>query len=407
MSQRIAESPAKTSLHPIIKDALASLDVQLEDELKRYRRKKAGKSVFPTRGFSNNTQTPPPVELISLPVMGEAKEPQLPPKMENSTHILPQSNINITQLPIVTLPPANTQAPPDIQPHPEKTLSFPEPTFAEPYDYLQSSEALIKSLDEKPPTYRKKSPAKENIFNPLGVGSILLFLLSCVTLGWVIINYRANNISFASLRNLFLSATTPVAQNPNSTSEINKTKKLPPLPNTPNLAAQEFVDLNLKNISNLAITKPSPTPAASSTPTAASTASPSPAATPAAQPSPNATKSTTSAVSGNLTTALLPNPSAGAGNVLSIQSAPVSPSPQATKSTSVANKNNNTFYYVVSQYKGDQSLQKARSIVADAYLRDFPQGTQIQLGAYKDATTAEVIVQQLRKQGLDAVIYRP
>ncbi len=403
MSQRIAESPAKTSLHPIIKDALASLDVQLEDELKRYRRKKAGKSVFPTRGFSNNTQTHPPVELISLP--GEAQEPQLPPKMENPTHILPQANINIAQLPIVTIPPTNTQTPPHIHPNPEATLTFPEPTFAEPYNYLQSSEELIKSLEEKQPTYRKKSSAKEAIFNPLGVGSILLFLLSCVTLGWVIINYRANNINFATLRNLFTNSTTPVAQNPNSTSEINKTKKLPPLPNTPNLAAQEFVDLNLKNISNLAITKPQPTPAASPTTATAPSASPSSTTTPAAQPSPNAAKSTPLPASGNLTTALLPNLSAG--NVLSIQNAPVSPSPQANTNNSVDKKNNNTFYYVVSQYKGDQSLQKARSIVADAYLRDFPQGTQIQLGAYKDATTAEVIVQQLRKQGLDAVIYRP
>jgi cell division septation protein DedD len=58
-------------------------------------------------------------------------------------------------------------------------------------------------------------------------------------------------------------------------------------------------------------------------------------------------------------------------------------------------------------YSDPISLEKAQQVVADAYLRQFPAGVRIQLGAFNDAATAKTLVEQLQRQGLSAKVYRP
>lgn len=63
-------------------------------------------------------------------------------------------------------------------------------------------------------------------------------------------------------------------------------------------------------------------------------------------------------------------------------------------------------YYVLADYS-DSSLETARQLVPDAYVREFPeQGTRIQLGAFSEKQKAKQLVEQLRQQGISAGIYQ-
>jgi cell division septation protein DedD len=73
------------------------------------------------------------------------------------------------------------------------------------------------------------------------------------------------------------------------------------------------------------------------------------------------------------------------------------PSPSSTE----------TYYYVVTPYSGDPSLENAREAVPDAYVRNFEAGASVQLGAFSDSARAEELIQQLESQGIPAEIYRP
>ncbi|WP_083305270.1 SPOR domain-containing protein [Moorena producens] len=50
---------------------------------------------------------------------------------------------------------------------------------------------------------------------------------------------------------------------------------------------------------------------------------------------------------------------------------------------------------------------KARKIVPGAFLGRFPQGTRIQMGAFKIEAKANAFANQLRQQGMSASIYIP
>ncbi|NEO62088.1 MAG: hypothetical protein F6J98_17250, partial [Moorea sp. SIO4G2] len=65
------------------------------------------------------------------------------------------------------------------------------------------------------------------------------------------------------------------------------------------------------------------------------------------------------------------------------------------------------FYYVVINYDGKRSLQQARTIVPDAYVRKLSQGTRIQMGAFKFEHEAQGLLEKLQQQGIYASIYRP
>jgi len=67
-----------------------------------------------------------------------------------------------------------------------------------------------------------------------------------------------------------------------------------------------------------------------------------------------------------------------------------------------------TYYYVVTDYSGDASLNDAREAVGDAYVRNFPDaGAQVQFGAFTDSAGAESLLNELQRQGISAEIYQP
>ncbi len=58
-------------------------------------------------------------------------------------------------------------------------------------------------------------------------------------------------------------------------------------------------------------------------------------------------------------------------------------------------------------YSNEQSLDMARTVVPDAYIREFPNGVKIQMGALVDAKSAEQLVKELREKGITAKYYQP
>jgi cell division septation protein DedD len=61
---------------------------------------------------------------------------------------------------------------------------------------------------------------------------------------------------------------------------------------------------------------------------------------------------------------------------------------------------------VVADYTGNQSLESARGVVGDAYVRDFQGGTKIQMGAFSQESSARDLVQRLQQQGIPAQVYQ-
>jgi serine/threonine-protein kinase len=64
------------------------------------------------------------------------------------------------------------------------------------------------------------------------------------------------------------------------------------------------------------------------------------------------------------------------------------------------------YYYVVMDYSSDRVLEQARTIVPDAHVHTFPNGTKVQMGAFLRESEAKTLVEQLQQQGVSASIYR-
>jgi cell division septation protein DedD len=76
------------------------------------------------------------------------------------------------------------------------------------------------------------------------------------------------------------------------------------------------------------------------------------------------------------------------------------PEPAANSST----PDQGDYYHVVTDYNSDRALEQARQVVPDAYVRNFPEGAQVQLGAFNDAQKAQGLVQELQEKGIPAQV---
>jgi cell division septation protein DedD len=82
-----------------------------------------------------------------------------------------------------------------------------------------------------------------------------------------------------------------------------------------------------------------------------------------------------------------------------------SPSPAQVAASSGAGAGK--YYYVLVNDAGKQTLEKAKTIIPEAYVEKFPQGARIQMGAFKVESEATTLVEQLKQQGISASIYHP
>ena len=411
MSKRSSvESPnhqsSSTPIKPALQAVLGCLDVSLEAELTTYRkhRRRAEQWVSPSVRTGKQTATTEQQPAQNLPPQG-TKESQPPLS-------LPLSLAGVQG----DAPLATTRGVTKI------SSSGPAPN-----NYLESSEKLIESLDEP-----KAEPAEErslaaSLLTPLGLISMLLFLLSCTALGYAVM-HPSSLVKMAGL-NRWLSSTAPSNSDSPAVTGSSDTSSTKELPKAPNLASKEFVELDLSTLSNV---KPTASPIASPSPKAS--IPPNPGAPPApigAVPIPtedgNPARGREQGLN-NLSTALLPSPSPSAAQpVPTLPTLPPTPSPAtatpATGTPATATPATATpaasaplgkptraadgFYYVVQDYTNEKSLQQAKTVVPDAYVRNFSKGVKIQMGALNDAASAERLVKELQAKGVKPQYYQP
>ncbi|MEP6517401.1 SPOR domain-containing protein [Microcoleus vaginatus] len=406
MSKRSSvESPnhqsSSTPIKPALQAVLGSLDVNLEAELTTYRRhrRRAEQWVSPSVRTGKQTAT---------------TEQQL-------AQNLAQSPAEETQQPLsLPLSLAGTQG--DAPLATTRGGTKLSSSALAPNKYLESSEKLIESLDESKaePTVERSLAA--SLLTPLGLSSMLLFLLSCTALGYAVM-YPSNLVKMAGLNRLL--RTSPSPDSPASTSTSDTSTK--ELPKAPNLVSKEFVELDLSTLSNVQPTVspiPSPSPKASIPPTPPAPPGPS-GAVPIPTEDGNPPRGREQGLN-NLSTALLPTPSPSAAQpVPSLPTLPPTPSPAQPAATSPATvspaaaspaaasplgrpaRAADGFYYVVTDYTGEKSLQQARTAVPDAYVRNFSKGVKIQMGALNDPASAERLAKELQEKGVKPQYYQP
>jgi hypothetical protein len=68
-------------------------------------------------------------------------------------------------------------------------------------------------------------------------------------------------------------------------------------------------------------------------------------------------------------------------------------------------KKNSQYYYILSEYTGDRSLEIAKTKVPNVSLMNFSQGIFIYMGAFPQKEPAEKFIKQLQELGLESYIY--
>jgi len=445
------QSHSNQLLNPALQAALGSLDVQLEEELARYRRKRAGRPVKSVRGLGGN-QVRQPIELISLEKrIGKTSQPALQPssapvvslpqvtefktpptvlpeemsqELMSQTQQLDSSPLAASELPessveqsLVAQPEVSEQLTPSEETTEEEAKLAPsEVPQGQPEDYLESSEKLLQSLREEEASTQSQKRFSNQLLTPLGVGLMLLVLLSGATVIYLAIN--PSQFRTLVLDRFFGSNQATTAQNSIGTTPGNGDSDQDlPIINGPDLASEEFVDLNLNNLSRLEdIPNQTPTPAETEVP-------PLPDLPDSNRTSTSSSGASNQAISGgtDLPSALLPPPplpetapqaATPPPTANNPNTAPVQPSPSPattvpviTLETAAAPPPKDRLYYVVTNYTGNQALVRAQAIVPDAYLRKFPEGTQIQMGAFETQAQAKTLAEQLQQQGISTSVY--
>ncbi len=277
-----AESPTSSSntqsLHPALSSALASLDIQLEEELTRYRRLRGGHGPIAHPGVRRSPSKSP--GLISISATGGRTRPadnNLPSDASfakgiadarSADSVADSPNTSEKTSPPYTNPSISTFAPnsdaSDLAiavPSSETPLSADGKTRSAPLssshedergmlvsslnqrldDYLESSEELLRSLAEEEAHVQAEHGFMQSLLTPLGVGSMLLLLISSAMFGYVVMNPSSLTRVFAP-------------RNPNAANSTDPTgvnSQVAGAPPQPNLADREFKDLNLGTLGTL------------------------------------------------------------------------------------------------------------------------------------------------------------
>ena len=489
MSQNISvesttRSSPNPSINPVLQAALVSLDVQLEEELARYRRQRSGRPVTSLRGLGRH-QTRKPIELISVervssptqqPALGMSTAPPVmfplamvkpipegTPTQESDREQITQTGQLETASAAISEPtsggvvpfPANaTDNNLTAEESVTQSLNRPEEsadgrgdlvtvaaTQTPPQDYLESSEKLLRSLAEEEKSAPPRKRFTDKLLTPLGVGSILLLLLSSATLAYLITN-RAT-IAALGFDLLFASKTPTTAQRSTETSvPQGAPANDSPVVNGPDLASDEFVDLNLNTLSHLeGNSKPSPSPSPAQVPslpalpnTGAIGTAPSvvpnsalprrssdlssvllpptpppgvvPSTTaPQVAPLPTAASTQRANTASSASTKSKSKPSTTAAKPTVTKKPQASSSPEQVAASSTGKVDG--YYYVLVNSTSESALEQARTIVADAYVENFPKGSRIQMGAFKTESEAKTLIEELKRQGISASIYHP
>lgn len=465
-------SPApETAPSPLLKQAVASLMVNLDDELLRYRQSRNGQGgTAPKRRsplFKTKARSAP--SLIHLKPASPPRStaanagvsvPPPPPRPYRSAMAGATAGSS-------ALPPAlNLGTNPTT--YPPVAGSTLAPYQSMPEDYLESSEALLGAVP--PPQFapdfeeeayfeaEHRPSLIEQLSTPLGLGAMLLLLVGSAGLGYLVTSPTAveHLRNHAWMQRFQPEPEPPAASAPSESSVSTGLQGI-----GPDLSEQEFSSLDLDRISTLPSGR---TPASASqtlppvagsgaeqgslatgdrapaipsamraepvtpVPTVRSTTSPTADSLPrptVAPPRPTRSTPTTaspaavapsdpaSPSAAPVPTAIAP-PAANAQPPQPLGSVAVAPTPTGitpppplAPSAQPAAPAAQPNYYVITDYSGSQSLESARSAVGDAYVRNIAGGTKIQMGAFSQESSARNLAEQLQQQGIPAQVYTP
>ncbi|MDD1415093.1 hypothetical protein MEN41_10755 [Dolichospermum sp. ST_con] len=376
------KSSQTPGLNPALTTALASLEVQLDQELTRYRRtRKTSRQQTSGSVESYNRQRKTALlNDIQLPAVSPITIHVENPFLTTETEAInfPQefaiSDIEETPTPPNSEKFSSSIVLTKIQPPENQTLLSTNDPPQQPDDYLESSEALLRSLTAEK-TQTPNSPnspnSRNSVLSPIGIGSMLLLLLASLTLGYVVLNPK--NLPKLNFRNLPNSNSSPTAENTEvikNNSQLVIEPKITTIAKYPNLATQEFRQVrDPKDIVDLT-PKVKPTPLAIQPPL--TPISPLPTLSPLPR--------------------ILPTPLAEPTATSSPLAADVKPSA-------------NGYYYIIADNQGDKDLTAARQVVPDAYLS--PNQKFIYLGALKTKDEIKRRLQQLEAKGIKGRLQQP
>ncbi|WP_414576365.1 hypothetical protein [Anabaena sp. CCY 9402-a] len=393
-------SPKKPSLKPALAAALGSLEVQLEQELARYRRSRMGVRTTSQSSVHTYVSSPPQDVTTKTTTVGNPQPPTV--EIRNDTTPVPETPPEQSAL---TTTNKETPEHTSVSTHTESNTQIPLPppnlassivpastqtnqndklltndTPSQPDDYLESSEALLRSLtDEQSSADNQPSNSSDSLLSPLGIGSMLLLLLASLTLGYVVFNPKS--LPQLNLSKLFNSNSSPRSENSDAVvtnAQPQLQPELTPIPKYPNLAAQEFPEVRDPNDVVGLQPKIQPTIAPLNP-----LAIPTPVIPPLTQVQP------------------LPP--------LDISPIPLQPLPQPTATPTQSNVEIKPAadgrYYIVTDNQEASSLAAARKVIPDAYLSSG--NKLIYLGALKTREEAQQRLKQLQAKGIKARVQQP
>ncbi|MEA5531586.1 hypothetical protein VB638_18775 [Dolichospermum sp. UHCC 0684] len=385
----LIDSSQTPVLNPALTTALASLEVQLDQELTRYRRTRKNARQQPLSSVESYTRNKKTALLtdIQLPAVPPIATPPENPLLTKETEAInfPQ-DFAISEIEETPTPPnleksSSSIVLTKIQPVENQTLLTTNDTPKQPDDYLESSEALLRSLTaEAPQTQTPNSPkSRDSVLSPMGIGSMLLLLLATLTLGYVVLNPKTlPKFNFSNLPN---NNSSPIAVNTEvieNNSQPTSEPKITPIAKYPNLATQEF--RQIRNPQDIVDLTPKIKP------------------TPQIVPTPLAIQPPIIPI-----TPITPLPTL---SPLSTLSTPL-PKPTATASplTEDMKLSTNGYYYIIADNQGDKALTAAKQVVPDAYLS--PNQKFIYLGALKTKDEIKRKLQELEAKGIKGRLEEP
>ncbi|MBE9207378.1 hypothetical protein IQ244_12760 [Nostoc sp. LEGE 06077] len=400
------QSSKTPELKPALAAALSSVEVQLDQELARYRRSRiASKTAYqPRKGSNINTQTqditeittlagkiqlPPteiPTSIQSVPVTEVPLEKPVTAKTEAVEHLQQPSSSDFspTQIPLPSPNSTSSIVPATAKVAHSENLMQAQETSTQPEDYLESSEALLRSLnDEQQQPSKPPSNSNDTLLSPLGIGSMLLLLMASLTLGYIVFNPKSlPQLSFDKIFNSNPAASTDKTQTQETASQrqISEQTELTPIPKYPNLAAKEFPEL--KDPNDIVGLQPKTLPTAIA-PINPPVVIPTPVAPPVVNPLPDVQPVQPLNIPPIATAQPVPQPTVTPPQV----NAEIKPAADG-------------FYHIVTDNEGDRTVATVRQLVPDAYLsRDQK---LIYLGALKTKEQVERRLQELQAKGIKA-----
>lgn len=457
---------AESQLHPLLKSTLECLDIDLETELKRYRRYQAGKPVPTVRSLGSYQSSSTPAIGISHPThISES----LAASAENSAEIANSFQTSLAaseQATKIQFPPeegngdsevdsqaegettdqsqnslaattsdsshgweekseegeGNTGSPSGLAADfsPSQGFAYQENDLG-PEDYLASSQELLRNLNVSEPVASspEKEPTKRADAGKTHTRSGLLLFFLLVGGGAIAYLWQHPQLAERLHVGRFFPKTAQPS-NQNTTQASNSTSEAP-MPLAPNLANKEFIDLELDNLSTVhpqaqSVQVPEESQASRQAVSPNNQTSPSPSTSSNPIPPKDGDNRL-----GNLPTALMGEPPSEENNASSETTENENESEPAATSAAPSNQTaaepsfagevsisgGDGYFYVVMPYDGASSLERAQEAIADAYVREFPIGKTIQLGAFDDIATAKEMVKRLSQQGIQTQVYQP